>query len=572
MTKALYRKYRPLKLADVVGQDDTIRQLQTQLTNQKISHGYLFVGARGCGKTSVARIFAHEINHFDYQLEDNYVDIIEIDAAVFTMVENIRELRDKAMLAPTTGKYKVYIIDEIHMLSKNAFNALLKILEEPPEHIVFILATTNPEKIPATILSRVQIFHFKLADKSIMQPFLENICQKEGINIEKDALSLLIEQGGGSFRDSLSILDQLSNLHADKSTLITTEEVSSALGVPKQVLIEELLASYEQENIDQIRSLIEELINQGNKAEGIATSLIKAIVQNPTAKNLHLIEKLYAVNGEFASAKLIVALILDHFKTAPITISAPSTPQIQAAKTPVTAQTPDAVRAQATTKTSIATESPAAEPAAQVTPVAPAAPATPVAPAAPATSVTTTTPTPPATSEEPAKPSINPEIRERLIKISKSKLTEKIQERAEIQNQPVQAEAMTIPEAVVSGSGDFSAKGFLENIKNIAETLFVPLNKSYFAYKSNQLEIYPSAKVWFNILNSKNNLEVLKTAINGLNITIMNPDEHKIPSTAVDFNQFSAGKLEATPRTDDASLSAISDIMGNIQELEDSPF
>ena len=557
MTKALYRKYRPLKLADVVGQDDTIRQLQTQLTNQKISHGYLFVGARGCGKTSVARIFAHEINHFDYQLEDNYVDIIEIDAAVFTMVENIRELRDKAMLAPTTGKYKVYIIDEIHMLSKNAFNALLKILEEPPEHIVFIFATTNPEKIPATILSRVQIFHFKLADKSVMQPFLEGICQKEGVNIEKDALSLLIEQGGGSFRDSLSILDQLSNLHPDRSTLITTEEVSSALGVPKQVLIQELLANYEQENVDQIRSLVEELINQGNKAEGIATSLIKAIVQNPTAKNLHLIEKLYAVNGEFASAKLIVALILDHFKAAPITISAPSAPQIQATKTPVTTQTPDAVRAQATTETSIFTGSPITEPA------------------APATSVTPTTsvaPATPVTSEEPTKPSINPEIRERLVKISKSKLTEKIQERAEIQNQQVQVEAMTIPEAVVSGSGDFSAKGFLENIKNIAETLFVPLNKSYFAYKSNQLEIYPSAKVWFNILNSKNNLEVLKTAINGLNIIIMNPDEHKTPSTAVDFNQFSAGKLEATPKTDDASLSAISDIMGNIQELEDSPF
>ena len=557
MTKALYRKYRPLKLADVVGQDDTIRQLQTQLTNQKISHGYLFVGARGCGKTSVARIFAHEINHFDYQLEDNYVDIIEIDAAVFTMVENIRELRDKAMLAPTTGKYKVYIIDEIHMLSKNAFNALLKILEEPPEHIVFIFATTNPEKIPATILSRVQIFHFKLADKSVMQPFLESICQKEGINIEKDALSLLIEQGGGSFRDSLSILDQLSNLHPDKSTLITTEEVSSALGVPKQVLIQELLTSYEQENVDQIRSLVEELINQGNKAEGIATSLIKAIAQNPTAKNLHLIEKLYAVNGEFASAKLIVALILDHFKAAPITISAPSAPQIQATNPPITIQTPEAVSAQATTETSIAAESPIVEP------IPPVTQTTPVAPAAPAALVA---------SEESAKPSINPEIRERLVKISKSKLTEKIQERAEIQNQQVQAEAMTIPEAVVSGSGDFSAKGFLENIKNIAETLFVPLNKSYFAYKSNQLEIYPSAKVWFNILNSKNNLEVLRTAINGLNIIIMNPDEHKTPSTAVDFNQFSAGKLEAAPKTDNVSLSAISDIMGNIQELEDSPF
>lgn len=557
MTKALYRKYRPLKLADVVGQDDTIRQLQTQLTNQKISHGYLFVGARGCGKTSVARIFAHEINHFDYQLEDNYVDIIEIDAAVFTMVENIRELRDKAMLAPTTGKYKVYIIDEIHMLSKNAFNALLKILEEPPEHIVFIFATTNPEKIPATILSRVQIFHFKLADKSIMQPFLENICQKEGINIEKDALSLLIEQGGGSFRDSLSILDQLSNLHADKSTLITTEEVSSALGVPKQVLIQELLANYEQENVDQIRSLVEELINQGNKAEGIATSLIKAIVQNPTAKNLHLIEKLYAVNGEFASAKLIVALILDHFKAAPITISAPSAPQIQAKNPEVNTPAPEVISTQEATEVPIATESPITEPAATATPV---------------TSTTSAAPATPVNSEEPAKPSINPEIREHLVKISKSKITEKIQERAEIQNQQVQAEAITIPEAVVSGSGDFSAKGFLENIKNIAETLFVPLNKSYFAYKTDHLEIYPSAKVWFNILNSKNNLEVLKTAINGLSITIMNPDEHKIPSTAVDFNQFSAGKLEAAPKTDDASLSAISDIMGNIQELEDSPF
>ena len=557
MTKALYRKYRPLKLADVVGQDDTIRQLQTQLANQKISHGYLFVGARGCGKTSVARIFAHEINHFDYQLEDNYVDIIEIDAAVFTMVENIRELRDKAMLTPTIGKYKVYIIDEIHMLSKNAFNALLKILEEPPEHVVFIFATTNPEKIPATILSRVQIFHFKLADKSVMQPFLENICQKEGINIEKDALSLLIEQGGGSFRDSLSILDQLSNLHPDKSTLITTEEVSSALGVPKQVLIQELLTSYEQENVDQIRSLVEELINQGNKAEGIATSLIKTIVQNPTAKNLHLIEKLYAVNGEFASAKLIVALILDHFKATPVAISAPSTSQIQATNPPVTTQTPEVISAQETTEVPITTDSPITEPAATATPV---------------TSTTSAAPATPVNSEEPAKPSINPEIRERLVKISKSKLTEKIQERAEIQNQQIQAEAMTIPEAVVSGSGDFSAKGFLENIKNIAETLFVPLNKSYFAYKSNQLEIYPSAKVWFNILNSKNNLEVLKTAINGLKIIIMNPDEHKIPSTAVDFNQFSAGKLEATPKTDDASLSAISDIMGNIQELEDSPF
>ena len=134
--KALYRKYRPLKLSDVVGQDKTIHQLQGAISQNKISHAYLFIGPRGCGKTSVARIFAHEINQFDYQLEDSYVDIIEIDAATFTGVDNIRELREKAMIIPTTGKYKVYIIDEVHMLSTSAFNALLKILEEPPAHVV----------------------------------------------------------------------------------------------------------------------------------------------------------------------------------------------------------------------------------------------------------------------------------------------------------------------------------------------------------------------------------------------------------------------------------------------------
>ena len=147
--KALYRKYRPLNLASVVGQDKTIEQLRGALDQNKISHAYLFIGPRGCGKTSVARIFAHEINHFPYQLEDSYMDIIEIDAATFTGVDNIRDLREKAMIVPTNGKYKVYIIDEIHMLSTSAFNALLKILEEPPAHIVFIMATTNPEKIPA---------------------------------------------------------------------------------------------------------------------------------------------------------------------------------------------------------------------------------------------------------------------------------------------------------------------------------------------------------------------------------------------------------------------------------------
>ena len=149
--KALYRKYRPLHLSEVIGQDKTIEQLQGALTNGKISHAYLFVGPRGCGKTSVARIFAHEINHFDYQLEDSYIDIIEIDAATFTSVDNIRELREKAMIMPTLGKYKVYIIDEVHMLSNSAFNALLKILEEPPEHVIFIMATQKKSPPPLSL-------------------------------------------------------------------------------------------------------------------------------------------------------------------------------------------------------------------------------------------------------------------------------------------------------------------------------------------------------------------------------------------------------------------------------------
>ena len=229
--KALYRKYRPLKLADVVGQDKTIKQLQGAISQNKISHAYLFIGPRGCGKTSVARIFAHEINQFEYQLEDSYVDIIEIDAATFTGVDNIRELREKAMIVPTTGKYKVYIIDEVHMLSTSAFNALLKILEEPPAHVVFIMATTNPEKIPATITSRTQIYRFNLAEPAVMQKFLRDISDQEGINISNPALQIISERGGGSFRDSLSILDQLSTIsepikEIDETTVSEKEAVT----------------------------------------------------------------------------------------------------------------------------------------------------------------------------------------------------------------------------------------------------------------------------------------------------------------------------------------------------------
>jgi len=191
MAKALYRKYRPKKLAEVVGQEQVTGPLSNALKQGKVSHAYLFIGPRGTGKTSVARIFAHEINEFAYELEDDYVDIIEIDGASNRGIDNIRELREKAAIAPTMGKYKVYIIDEVHMLTKEAFNALLKTLEEPPKHVVFIMATTDAYKVPATIVSRAQTFTFKLADTSVMLDFVKSVANKEKIKID-DAADLFV--------------------------------------------------------------------------------------------------------------------------------------------------------------------------------------------------------------------------------------------------------------------------------------------------------------------------------------------------------------------------------------------
>ena len=183
MTKALYRKYRPKSLADVVGQEQVTQPLVLSLKQNKISHAYLFIGPRGTGKTSVARILAHEVNNFSYEVEDDYIDIIEIDGASNRGVDNIRELREKVAIAPTKGKYKVYIIDEVHMLTKEAFNALLKTLEEPPAHVIFIMATTDAYKVPVTITSRAQTYTFKLADAQTMFDFLSSVSKKEKIKL-----------------------------------------------------------------------------------------------------------------------------------------------------------------------------------------------------------------------------------------------------------------------------------------------------------------------------------------------------------------------------------------------------
>ena len=333
--KALYRKYRPTKIADVIGQKQVTKPLSSALKSGKISHSYLFTGPRGCGKTSVARIFAHEVNQFPYEIEDSYTDIIEIDAASNTGVDNIRELREKAAIAPSKGKYKVYIIDEVHMLSKSAFNALLKTLEEPPRHVIFIMATTDAYKVPITITSRAQVFSFQLASPDVMQQHLQKIAKKERINITDDALSVIVTRGGGSFRDSISLLDQISTLASDDSSEITKEMVVSSLGLPEDANCNDLLSAYEENDSQKITSLIKLVLDSGTKPEILAENLIAKIIDNPKPELLPLLAKLPEVKAPFAEARLILAFLGEGIPR-PTKLTSP-TPKFAPASTPKTA-------------------------------------------------------------------------------------------------------------------------------------------------------------------------------------------------------------------------------------------
>lgn len=305
VVKNLYRRYRPLKLEDVVGQEQVTGVLSSSLKQGKVGHAYLFIGPRGCGKTSVARIFAHVVNGFKYELEDEYVDIIEIDGASNRGIDNIRELREKAAIAPTSGKYKVYIIDEVHMLTKEAFNALLKTLEEPPAHVIFIMATTDAYKVPVTITSRAQTYTFKLADAAVMSDFLRSVADKEGIKITDEALAAIAKRGGGSFRDSLSLLDQISTLSDNE---ITKELVISAMGLPEDEKIAGLLDEYIDGDITKITTALRELLVSGVKPETLAEEMIATIIDQPRAELLPLLSKLPEVKAPYAEAKLLVAL------------------------------------------------------------------------------------------------------------------------------------------------------------------------------------------------------------------------------------------------------------------------
>lgn len=305
MAKALYRKYRPKKLSEVVGQEQVTRVLENSLKQNKISHAYLFIGPRGTGKTSVARIFAHEVNGFKYEIEDDYVDIIEIDGASNRGIDNIRELREKAAIAPTSGRYKIYIIDEVHMLTKEAFNALLKTLEEPPKHVIFIMATTDAYKVPVTITSRAQTYTFCLADKKVMFDYLKKVAEKEKINIKDDALQIIVKRGGGSFRDSLSLLDQISTLSSDE---ITKELVVSAMGLPEDEKINELLNNYLSQDLEATSLSLKQLLVSGVKPETLVDEIISIIIDDPKPELLPLLAKLPDIRAPFAEAKLLVAL------------------------------------------------------------------------------------------------------------------------------------------------------------------------------------------------------------------------------------------------------------------------
>lgn len=307
--KNLYRRYRPIKLEDVVGQPQVTVSLMKVLESGRIGHAYLFIGPRGTGKTSVARIFAHEVNGFEYKIEDDYVDIIEIDGASNRGIDNIRELREKAAIAPTIGKYKIYIIDEVHMLTKEAFNALLKTLEEPPKHVIFIMATTDAYKVPVTITSRAQTYTFKLADHKIMSDFLRKVADQEKIKITDDALNIIVRRGGGSFRDSLSLLDQISTL-SDKE--ITKELVTSVMGLPEDEKILHLLDNYISGDLNKISTSLKDLLSAGVKPETVAEEMISRIITEPRPELLSLLAKLPEVKAPFAEAKLLVTLSNDN--------------------------------------------------------------------------------------------------------------------------------------------------------------------------------------------------------------------------------------------------------------------
>lgn len=270
--KAIYRKFRPTNFTDVIGQEHITTILKNQIKNNNIAHAYLFSGTRGTGKTSTARIFARGINCLSEDipcntceicrgiLEESVMDIVEIDAASNNSVEDIRELRENSKYPPSNCKYKVYIIDEVHMLSKGAFNALLKVLEEPPKHLVFILATTEPDRLPATILSRCQRYDFKRVSVDNIVKNMRSISEKIPIEVDDNALELIARNSDGAMRDALSILDQCLSFSQDK---ISYDYVVSILGIVNNDLMFHIVDDIISGQISELLNKLESIVQDG---------------------------------------------------------------------------------------------------------------------------------------------------------------------------------------------------------------------------------------------------------------------------------------------------------------------
>ena len=284
--QALYRTYRPQLFRDVVGQEVVVKTLQNAIANNKISHAYLFSGPRGTGKTTVARIFAKTLNCENpvlqepcdkcrscHEIADGISpDVIEIDAASNNGVDEIRDIREKAKFLPSGTKYKIYIIDEVHMLSTGAFNALLKTLEEPPSHVVFILATTEVQKIPSTIASRCQRFEFKALTVSEISKKLRLVCSEENVEITEEALTSIAESAEGALRDALSVLDQAISYSDEKVTIEDVNLVTGSLSYDKVI---ELASSFEERNVTSALEIVHALIESGKEVDKIVSGLLQ---------------------------------------------------------------------------------------------------------------------------------------------------------------------------------------------------------------------------------------------------------------------------------------------------------
>ena len=285
---ALYRKFRPLKFDEIVGQEHIVRTLKNELINDRVGHAYLFNGGRGTGKTSAAKILARAVNCLNPKdgepcneceickaaLAGSLTDIVEMDAASNNSVDDIRSIRDEVNFLPTLAKYRVYIIDEVHMLSTGAFNALLKTLEEPPEHVKFILATTEPQKLPATILSRCQRFDFKRISNEDIIKRLEIVCKESNIEITKQALNIIASLAEGAMRDALSILERCVQ---DGENNIDEDKIKELVGIPKITHIHSITEAIIKYNIDEAMESITKVLDEGKDLNNLLWEVIKYI-------------------------------------------------------------------------------------------------------------------------------------------------------------------------------------------------------------------------------------------------------------------------------------------------------